>query len=244
MNARRLAEELGGEVVHLKNVTKLAYRKEEKNWRPLLYSPQAIDHPYLKQRKVTNGQIRKYDVKKLASGIGFPLKSRQNQILGIQERLHASGNNNSRYILHGSKPGTWPYRTSFLYEHRPLLVEGIFGVLRLERAGIRSYATLSSQITSRTILLFNGRQPTVWFDDDYAGYVGAAKLVLSTNARVIIAERSADDAPNARSAKSIVETARRTQDLEELAERSGKAKNFWKHIKLWRQKYSFSRLVH
>lgn len=237
MNAKKIALELGGDIVELKNTAKLLRRRDVREWRPLLYAPQAIDHPYLQRRKVTNGQVRWYDIKELEGGVGFPLTTRHGTICGMQERKTGRGNNGSRYILHGSKPEFWPSRTSFASEQSPLLVEGVFGVLRLERARITAYATLSSQITSRAARLFNGRQPLVWFDNDYAGVVGAAKLVISCNATAILAECPADDVASSKHAKNVMSRARRTQDLEELAGRSGSGARFWKHIKFWRRKY-------
>lgn len=238
MKARQLARELGGDVVGLKDITLLQSVKEEKNWRPFLYAEQATDHPYLLERKVTNGQVARYDIKDLGNSIGFPLKNRQAIACGLQTRK-IRRKDRPRYILYGDKPSIWPFNDSFLSRRRPLLVEGIFSVLRLERCGIEAFATLSSQVSYRTLHTFNGRRPTIWFDRDYAGCVGAGKLILSTGGEALL-DVEPDTIKGKRAANRVLQDGYRTSSLDDLADASGDVKRFWKHIMIWRKKYMSS----
>lgn len=242
VGARKIANELGGEVVSLKDASILKFIKDEKEWRPLLYAPRAIDHPYLQQRGVSNGQVDRYDIKELSDGVAFPLKNWDGTVSGLQKRKTGGRGSASRYILYGEKPAIWPMATGFLDLERPLLVEGIFSVLSLERFGARAFAVLSSQITVRTIRVLNGRRPRVWFDNDYAGYVGAAKLILSAGACVLVgAGAPPDEIDSPEHFRNIKKASHFTSDLEEIAELSEDTARFWKHIKLWRGKHNSSK---
>jgi hypothetical protein len=238
MKARQLARELGGDVVGLKDVTLLQSVKEEKNWRPFLYAEQATDHPYLLERKVTNGQVARYNIKDLGNSIGFPLNNRQAIPCGVQTR-RTRRKSRPRYVLYGDKAEIWPYSDMFFSRREPLLVEGIFGVLRLERCGIEAFATLSSQVSHKTLLTFNGRRPTIWFDTDYAGCVGAAKLILFTGGEAIL-DVEPDTVNGKRAANRVLQDGFRTSRLDDLADESGDSKQFWKHITIWQRKYMSS----
>jgi len=241
-SAKKIANELGGEVISLKDTSFLKFIKDEKEWRPLLYAPRAIDHPYLQQRGVSNGQVDRYDIKELSDGVGFPLWNWDGTILGLQKRKTGGRGRTSRYILYGEKPAIWPMAAVFLDLKRPLLVEGVFSVLLLEKFGARAFAVLSSQITIRTIRVLNGRYPRVWFDNDYAGYVGAAKLILSAGALVLVgAGTPPDEISSLEHFQDIKKAGHFTSSLEELAELSGDTARFWKHIKLWRGKHNSSK---
>ncbi len=237
-NARKLAVELGTDVRTLKDVSILERIHDEKEWRPLLYSSLAIDHPYLHSRGVTNDQIKRYQIRGFEERVLFPLYRPHPDICGIQERLTptASRHSSYRYIVHGDKPPVWPLDDSFYSERRPVLVEGIFGALRLRSFGMAAFATIGSQVTARIIRALNGRQPIVWYDDDYAGHVGCAKLLLGANASIIISETPPDECPDKAAMESVLSRIEESPSLGTLADLSGSPRRFKRHIDRWGHK--------
>lgn len=211
-NARQIARALGGTLETLADTSFIRRAKDEKEWRHLLYAPLALDHPYLRYRGYTDEEVSQSGILEInESFLGIPVFRLGSEVpSGInlrripgsyQRRTEFRGRGaaslgwlsltSARYILLGDRPpisllaGDNP--SEFLRDPRPVLVEGIFGAIRARRFGLRAYATLGAGISSRVLVLLNGRGPQVMFDDDFAGYVGAAKmLLLSTSARVLV----------------------------------------------------------
>jgi len=235
MKASDIAKELGGRIVHTKSITISQISKDEKEWRPFLYAPQALNHPYLQKRMVTNEQVRHYDIKDLGDCVGFPLKNGKGVICGIQTRRIGGSKRGHRYMLYGEKPPFWPFETWVFHKRKSLLVEGVFGALRLERFGYQTLTTLSCQVCRTNILGLNGRDITVWYDQDFAGLLGAAKLILSLGGEAIIRTPwPPDEVPDRESAERVITSGERTSDISVLAELSGDAPRFWRHINRWR----------
>lgn len=237
-NARKLAVELGTDVRTLKDASILDRIQDEKEWRPLLYSPLAIDHPYLHSRGVTNDQIKRYQIRGFEERVLFPLYRPFPDICGIQERLTptAARHSSYRYIVHGDKPPVWPLDDSFYSERRPILVEGIFGALKLRVYGVEAFATIGSQITARLVRALNGRRPIVWYDDDYAGYVGCFKLYLAAGATIVTSSTPPDECPNKAFMEGVLAGDEETSSMERFAELSGAPRRFKRHISRWSHK--------
>jgi len=234
-NARKLSIELGTNIHTLKDASILEKIQDEKEWRQLLYSPLAIDNEYLHSRGVTNDQIRHWQIRHFDERIIFPLYRPSPTICGVQERI-TGGSSAYRYIVHGDKPPLWPLDDSFYSERRPILVEGVFGALRLRSFGVVAFATIGSQVTNRLIRALNGRTPTVWYDNDYAGYVGSAKLLLGSNAVAIVSDTPPDECPDRDFMERVLERYEKTTSLERLSELSGASKRFKSHINRWNHK--------
>jgi DNA primase len=232
MNARKLSIELGSDIKTLKDVSILEKIQDEKEWRQLLYSPLAIDNEYLHSRGVTNDQIKQWQIRYFDERIIFPLFRPAPDICGVQERI-TGGSSTYRYIVHGEKPPVWPLDDSFYSERRPILVEGVFGALRLRSFGVVAFATIGSQVTNRIIRALNGRTPTVWYDNDYAGYVGSAKLILGSNAVAIVSDTPPDECPDRDFMERVLEGSEKITSLDRLAELSRAPRRFSKHISRW-----------
>jgi DNA primase len=242
MKAERLAKELGGSVVGLETIEHLSNVKEEKEWRPLLYSALAIDHPYLMKRGITNDEIRRFGILHTGAisgedSIGFPIRDRFGNIVGINVRRSAPHGFQSRYTLFGEKAAVWPLDL-LGNERRVTLVEGVISAIKLRRADIPAFATMGAGSLSKAVIALNGRRVTVMFDDDYAGYVGAAKLILSSGASVLVPGAEYDNLDKVAEINEIIASRQRTFDLHLLAAFSGDKSAFWITTRRWFGKIS------
>jgi hypothetical protein len=238
MYARQLADELGGHVYKLKDASLLNQVRDEREWRQFLHAPLAIDHPYLMKRKVTNDQIKKHQIKKLHNGIAIPLIKR-GQTCGVLVRRTLRERGVPRYIHYGEKPPVFPFGDQFRLQRYPLLVEGVFAYLRAELFGIKTFANLGANPSFGNLRYFNGRKPTILFDPDFAGYVGAAKFILYTGGSAIIPGREVDRAPSAAALGSVISNSERTSDISRLARYSGDVRKFTAHVAKWHQKNDY-----
>jgi len=248
--AKQLAIELGGDVIELEDKRILKRIKEEKEWRQFLLAPLAYDHPYLEERKVTNEQVEKFDIRDVKSHLAFVLRDHKKTIRGIQLRqipprllrradqsMHGNARGStSRYVLFGAKPPLWPC-DQLQSIKRPLIVEGVFGVLRADQFGVRAFATLSATPTYRTLVTLNGRRPLIAFDNDYAGCVGAAKILINCGGEVSISGIAADEIDNQRDMEHLTRSSNLCCDVRSLATRSGNENRFWSHLSRWMKKY-------
>lgn len=236
--AKRLAAELGGTNTSLHSPVTLRRREDDREWRPLLSGKLAFDSDYLYRRKITRKQIEHYGILELNDGsIGFPLHDPEGRITGLLARRTAIRGPSPRYILHGSRPVVWP-AAEVGNSQSPILVEGIFGALRLRSAGYSGFATLGVGALSRVVDVFNGRtQAKVWFDNDFAGHVGAAKLLYSLGLSVVIPESKKGLDPDEASEGYIRGVLRYkdyfTRDFRLLGEGSGDKVRFWHLLRRW-----------
>lgn len=237
MGSNRVAAELGGAVVGLASLSHLEDRREEKEWRPLLYSPLAIDHPYLKKRGITNAEVTKYQIRciKLGmddDGVGFPITTRDGSVIGLNVRRSAPVGNQARYVTYGEKAALWPFQ-EFGSERNPRIVEGAISAIKLRRVGIPAFATMGAGAINRAIIALNGRRVLVLFDDDFAGYLGAAKLVAKIGASALVPGAEYDSLNSATEISEAISTRQPTFDLRLLAAFSGDKDRFWQAIHRW-----------
>lgn len=237
MGAKRVAEELGGTVVGLASLAHLADRREEKEWRPLLYSPLAFDHPYLKKRGITNDEVEAHQIRAVRlgmddDGIGFPITALDGSVIGLNIRRSTVFGSQARYVTYGEKPALWPAHL-FPAERIAYVVEGIISAIKLRRAGIPAFATLGAGSINRAVVALNGRQAIVMFDDDFAGYLGAAKLVAKVGAKALVPGAEYDLLNDAPKIMEVISTRQPTFDLRLLAAFSGDKDRFWRAIRHW-----------
>ncbi len=237
MGAKRVAAELGGAVIGLASLSHLADRREEKEWRPLLYSPLAIDHPYLKKRGITNDEVVLYQIRELRLGmddvgVGFPITDSHRNVIGLNIRRSSDSGHASRYVTYGEKAAVWPMHL-LASERNPHIVEGAISAIKLRRAGIPAFATMGAGAINRAVLALNGRQVVVLFDDDFAGYLGAAKLVSKVGAKALVPGAEYDLLNDALKIAEVMESRQATFDLRLLAAFSGDKDRFWQAIRRW-----------
>lgn len=178
-NANMLAKELGGTPV----MTSIRVPEEQSYaipWEKLLRVDLALDDDYLASRGVTNEQVEKFRIKRLGDKLIFPLQGFEGADEGV---LIRNKEGRARYINYGYKPPIFPVVPFYQAQEKamergdyhPVLCEGIFGLLNLDKHGIPGGCLLGatpSKLVPRFLFY-----ATIAFDDDQAGYVGASKLL-------------------------------------------------------------------
>lgn len=191
-----IARDLGGEIVQYTTLPKIN-SEELVDWRGLLNCPKAYNHPYLVGRGVSNDAVDEFDIRRTPRGVGVPIRGVKGDVIGFQDRKSTTGYG-PRYLTFG-KTSFWPIAkysstlTSFF------VVEGVFGVMNAWKHGYTAFAIMGAGNIDSADNVMLGRASKqdfrVLFDDDKAGYLGAAKLAIITNcsARVIVPGRPADE---------------------------------------------------
>lgn len=188
-----LAKYFGGEVIFIpdnrENYTREG-REIDSDWRSLLLSPLAVGNEYLESRNVSDKTIEKFGIRENDDGIIFPMKNRLGKICGVQVRHYSRS---PKYIFYGVRPEIFPFenlmpeinnRAKILF-----IVEGIFGVLNAERAGVDAVATMGASSFSKAVPMLEFARSVrreknklgrvvVAFDPDDAGAIAAAKLSI------------------------------------------------------------------
>jgi DNA primase len=176
-NLKSLAEITGGEIVYTNDyLTTKNKVAETEDWIRFLSYPLAIDNPYLEKRQVTNEQVEQFKIRQFADGIIFPLSKCNGQTIGVQIRFYTK---KPKYMFFGERPQLWPLESLKGIKGTVFLTEGIFGALRARNAKLDAFASMSCTSISKVVQILNGRPVVVVFDNDFAGYVGAGKLILS-----------------------------------------------------------------
>lgn len=174
-NAEKLAKRLGGTC--LTKVSRYTTATPDVNWRPLLDAPLALDHWYMRQRHVTNEQVIRHGIRVVHSGIVIPLLSKTGRVVGVMGRRFKGL---PRYMVLGERPPLWPMPV--VVHHPPLVklavVEGIFGVLAAERAGIPAVASMTCRANEDAVKWLRRGRVVVCYDGDRPGYIGAGKLLV------------------------------------------------------------------
>lgn len=214
----------------------VAQRSDDvKDYEWVNYASLAFGNEYLKSRGVTDEQVHTHMIKHTSEGVAFPLSDGYATV-GVQMRRY---DNQPRYLTFGRKPPLWPMT---VFEHLGrddtlFIVEGIFGVLRAEQAGVKAVAVLGAGSIARSIpWLSNWIRKVVVFDNDDAGYIGAAKLSGAVRAEVVTPGREADELTIdewkeladtkrfTRSRREILSHATNREKAERLVERFFKAR--------------------
>ncbi len=195
-NAYEISLDFGGEVVPYTTPPKIN-SEELVDWRGLLACPKAYNHPYLVGRGVNNDAVDEFDIRQTPRGVGFPIKGPKGDFIGFQDRKNAQVYG-PRYLTFG-KTAFWPIERYSSALSGFFVVEGVFGVLNAWKHGYQAFAIMGAGNTSTANDVMLGRASQqdfrVVFDDDQAGYLGAAKLSILTNcgAKVIVPGRQADE---------------------------------------------------
>lgn len=180
--AKQLANELGGSLVPirsetLRNSIKQGFVGDSGDWLNLTKNPLAFDNSYLVKRKVTNDQVKRYGIKENADGVIFEIKDKWGNLTGVQIRQYER---KPKYLIHGDKQKVWPMQNisgNFIF-----VVEGVFGVLRADLAGVPCVAIMGSgQVEDAAGMLLSRYQRhkiVAIMDRDPAGISAAGKFAL------------------------------------------------------------------
>lgn len=135
--------------------------------RLLKRNPLALNNKYLQKRLVTNEQVKQFNILHNRDGIVFPLNDKTGKLTAI---LHRQYDNEVRYIKYGDMPLIWPY--SHLTKRNPVyIVEGVFGVLRADLAGLKAVCSFGTGNTRKIADLIRSTtyEHYTVMDNDLAG---------------------------------------------------------------------------
>lgn len=226
--AAKLARQTGG-YAYRTHVTAPAHHQDVE-WLNLVGAQYAYDDPYLISRGVTNDQVERFGIKRHSLGIVVPLYDARSNLVGALMRKREG---KVRYLTLGEKPPLWPLQLmrGYQVEHRGrfALVEGVFGVLAADRAGVPALATLGAAVKSDAGRYLAEARPLVLFDADQAGYIGAGRVLkLSPMATVVVPGVEADElTPTQWRDFWAGQLGVRTADIARLAALSGDRQRFY-----------------
>lgn len=238
--AHELAHDLGGALIPVSDTE--AYRERsgaDTSWLNLLKNPLVEPgtwgHHYLTSRLVTNAQMKRYEIRENKEGVIIPLRDRFDIVTGVIVR-HLD--KEPKYMFYGERPPIWPFwnmSLSFIQTSATYIVEGVFGVMRLERLRYNAVASMGTGHTSQVgqLLTSNSRLPVSFFDPDYAGRLAAGKLLIAYNIPAILNDKCADEIDDAKEV-SEYKVTRDVMDLIEASPSPGKLeaalRNFWRKL--------------
>lgn len=188
-SAKTVATDLGGYVIQTSEIKKVRERDDD-DWEWILLAPFARDNGYLQSRGVSNKQVEKFEIRSVKGGVAFINHDISGRAIGAQIRRYSGF---PRYLFYGKKAELWPMSNVFVGAKMTYIVEGVFGALRAESAGQVAVASMSAGTISGVAKTLNGRPKTVVFDNDFAGHLGAAKLMAITNSTAIVPGCEADE---------------------------------------------------
>lgn len=222
---KKLASVLGGRVI-AGRVQPPARAYDDDQWHHLLDGPLALDDEYLQGRGVTNEQVQRYRIHRHPDGICLPLTDILGDTVGvIMRRREAS---NLRYMSFGEKPPLWPLDTfdEARSAREVVLTEGLFGVLAADRAGLTAMSVLGAAVKWEARRYLQQISAVVAFDDDLAGYIGAARVLkMAPLSQVIVPGVEADELDE-EGWHDVMTMNLRTRSTSVLATTSGDAAKF------------------
>jgi len=233
-NASQLALALGGTA----NRGRLKLKRQKdysREWRVLLSNPLADTSDYLNRRGVTIGQIIRYGIRVnfdsngKENGVIFPLPNHQGEIIGVCLRKFEGW---PRYNYFGIKPLLYPMEEiNFHPQEKTIITEGIFGFLNAKRNGLTALTTMSALVKRGVYDWLGSINPIVIFDDDFAGYLGAARVIKSVgHARAILPGLETDECSSETWKKIANGGMIPKRDLAKMAELSGDVSKFWSKV--------------
>ena len=204
--AKQLASDLGGSLVPLRVIPDeyVSRPGDDLDWVNLTRTKRADKkNTYLRNRLVVRQQIERHDIRENEDGVLFPMKDRLGKIRGMQIRHYKR---KPKYKFYGQRSPIWPMEKltrlvedSTRENRNLLLVEGIFGVLRMELMGVdNAFAIMGSSSIQRVAKIVEGLSfvtPYALMDDDRAGLIAAGKFALH-GINVLLPPRNWPDSPD------------------------------------------------
>lgn len=233
---KQLVRQTGG-IVEISKIEQKSKSELEQEWKKLLIGKHAYDDEYLMSRKVTNEQIEEFSIKKNRDGIVIPLIDDNGKTCGVLLRKKIG---KVRYLVIGNKPPLWPLNKLSEINKGEIvaIVEGVFGFLAANRAGINAVATLGANVKPSAIQYLSYYKPRIVFDDDFAGYLGAGKIVvMNSETEIVIPGTEADEAGIKKwrwLMSDKPELLKGLDGLRQLSFYSGDSKKFYSHLNNFR----------
>lgn len=200
------------------------------DWSTFLRAPMAFANPYLESRGVADATVASFDIRQLPGAIAFLIKNFERQVVGVQLRM-TEAKAGPKYLLFGERTALWPldgYVERFKPDDKNMfVVEGVFGVLNAWQNGIDAYAVMGASSIAEASLYLKGKDSfKILFDDDFAGYVGAASLCLRSflHGAVILPGAEADEMTDDEWAAARLDKG--SVDFARMAELSGDRERF------------------
>lgn len=198
-------------------------------WRPVLNSPLALGSTYLKKRRVTDEQVTRWGIRALPSAIAIPITDSYDREVGVIVRREQG---TPRYLFFGDKPPLWPL--GWLMQQEPgstiYVVEGVFGRLRAERAGVPAVAVMGAMVAENVGRYLKNFEVIALFDNDPSGYQGAGRLLsVVPTARVIVPGQEADELSIA-DWQELQRGAFTTRSMSQIARLSGDLSQFYRRL--------------
>jgi DNA primase len=237
LNAKQLAVKTRGEAVMLPTVSgKLRQFKEDWSW--MISLSLALGNDYLKSRNVNDDDVKRFGIIDTVVGVAFPMHNALGEVTGFIERRHEMA---PRYMFHGKRQPAWRLHEIRRLGRRPFIVEGVFGVINALHYGVEAITPMGCTNVVNMQEVLNGRRPTIAFDDDFAGYLAAAKGIIKLGVPALVPGIEADEISLSewRNLDSWHEVTHRVSRLEEL---SGDEEKFKVEIdKFVRRKGAYAR---
>lgn len=191
--AEELAHFLGGAISYIQ-IEPPEPDERQDGWKELYKLPLALGNSYLAKRGIYDETIINFEIKENADGIYFPIKQ-SDRLVGIQQRK--TYNSKNRYVYYGKNLPLFPFdRLQNCNNHDMIiLVEGIFGALKGIQNNRKCFSTFGTNPSEELKYILSGfNNILIAYDDDLAGYLGAAKLLhLLPQARVLIPGMEMDE---------------------------------------------------
>lgn len=225
--AHIIAAKLDGIVTS--GVVNVQIQEENAEWRRLLNFPLARNNPYLQSRSVPVQDVEQFCIRETPSGVVFELKESPDFVSGILIRQYRA---KPKYLIFGQRQLLWPMEllSTTAPGTRIYLTEGVFGALRARQAGLQGFACLGAMTNRRLGQILSSFRVYGLFDADFAGYVGAGRLLKSCpNAQIVIPGQEADELPVS-VWKEIDDGILTTRSLKTLARLSKKPEKFYRMI--------------
>lgn len=224
----QLAQKLGSKIKKIPSKG-LKTNKKATEWKQILSSPIAINNSYLLSRQVTNEQIERFKIREFNGGIAIPINGLKTAEIGVLIRKEQG---KQRYFYFGEKPAVFPLQglSKLQPSEKLFLVEGIFGFLRADLAGINAVTSMSAMLQRSCKDYLRNFNLYGLFDNDFAGYLGAGKLLsMLPNSQIVIPGKEADEL-SIEDWQEIAKSVLTTRSLTKLAELSKDKKKYFQQL--------------
>lgn len=189
-NAYQLAKQAGVRLE--KKPIKHVKPDSEQQWKEFYKLPFADNNHYLKTRNVTNKEVNIFGIRETHNGIVFLFEDAKHNLIGTQIRQYSK---KPKYLTFGERI---LYDLPMLVHYTPdrpiYLTEGIFGMIRGYQAGFQTLATIGAMIKESTLEpVLNWPKVYGMFDNDFAGYIAACRLLKFIPQAKVILGATADE---------------------------------------------------
>lgn len=194
MKSNTLGMWLGVEVPYRESINIAKSKSDvEIDLHRLMMCDLALDNDYLVSRGVTNDLVELLQIRTNGTHIIIPHFDFVGAIRGAQLRSISAG---SRYLTVGDVSRPWPAHLIHQFDvpNRAVFVtEGPFGTMRAMRSGVQAVACSGAGNVLRISRQLGSIPFIGLFDDDYAGMIAAAQMIVTVGHKVLLSGAEADE---------------------------------------------------